>query len=130
MEDDKIRQLFENFEPDLSSDVQFINRLERKLNSVEIIVKHNAEVRSRNKKAVGIAACVGFIVGFLFSLALPYLRNVVAQWQLTLPGDSVMNTLADHFAIIAWCLIALISVISALNAYDLSRSLLHSNHNV
>lgn len=130
MEDDKIRQLFENFEPDLSSDVQFINRLERKLNSVEIIVKHNAEVRSMNKKAVGIAACVGFIVGFLFSLALPYLRNVVAQWQLTLPGDSVMNTLADHFAIIAWCLIALISVISALNAYDLSRSLLHSNHNV
>ena len=128
MEDDKLRQLFENFKPELTSNVQFINRLERKLNSVEIIVKHNEEVKTRNKKAVAIAACVGFIVGFLFSLALPYLSNVVSQWRLTLPSDSIMHTVSDHFAIIAWCIIALTSVISALNAYDLSRSLLQPHH--
>ena len=127
MEDDKLRQLFENFEPELTSDVQFINRLERKLNTVELIVKHNEEVRTRNKKAVAIAACVGFIVGFLFSLALPYLNALVSQWQLTLPDDSIMTAFANNFYLIAWALIGFISVLFSLNAYDLSRSLLQTH---
>ncbi len=64
MEDDKLKSLFTNFEPELSSDFKFMNKLERNLNSVEIIKRHTAEVRSRNKKAVAIAAFAGFIVGF------------------------------------------------------------------
>lgn len=124
MEDDKLRQLFDNFDPELTSGVQFFNKLERKLNSVEIIVKHNTEVRARNKKAVVIAACVGFIVGFLFSLALPYLNEAVANWKMTLPVDSIMHLFADNFTIIAWSIIGLVSVISSLNAFDLSRTLL------
>ena len=124
MEDDKLRHLFDNFDPELTSGVQFFNKLERKLNSVEIIVKHNAEVRARNKKAVVIAACVGFIVGFLFSLALPYLNEAVANWKMTLPVDSFMHLFADNFTIIAWSIIGFVSVISSLNAFDLSRTLL------
>lgn len=65
MEDDKLKFLFTNFEPELSSDFKFMNKLERNLNSVEIIKRHTAEVRSRNKKAVAIAAFAGFIVGFV-----------------------------------------------------------------
>ena len=64
----ELKSLFTNFEPELSSDFKFMNKLERNLNSVEIIKRHTAEVRSRNKKAVAIAAFAGFIVGFVFSL--------------------------------------------------------------
>ena len=124
MEDDKLKFLFTNFEPELSSDFKFMNKLERNLNSVEIIKRHTAEVRSRNKKAVAIAAFAGFIVGFVFSLFLPYLSNAVSDWQSTLPGVYIMNLFADSFTIIAWAVIAGTSVLAAINTYEVSLSLL------
>ncbi len=124
MKDDKLKSLFSNFEPELSSDFQFLNKLQRNLNSVEIIKRHAAEVRSRNKKAVAIAAFVGFIVGFLFSLSLPYLSNAVSDWQLTLPDESMINTFANNFTMIAWLVIGSTSVLAAINTYEVSISLL------
>ena len=125
MEDDKLKSLFSNFEPELSSDFLFMNKLQRNLNSVELIKQHTAEVRSRSRKAVAIAAIVGFIVGFLFSLSLPYLSEAVSNWQLTLPSESVMNVFANNFTIIAWLVIGGTSVFAALNSYELSLSLLN-----
>lgn len=124
MEDDKLKSLFENFEPELSSDIQFVNKLQQNLNSVEIIKRHTAEVRACNRKAVAIAAIVGFIVGFLFSLSLPYMSEAVSNWQLTLPRESMLNTFADNFTIIAWLVIGGTSVLAALNSYEISLSLL------
>lgn len=124
MEDNKFKFLFSNFEPELSSDFQFMNKLQQNINSVEIIKQHTAEVRARSKKAVVIAAVVGFIVGFLFSLSLPYLSEAVSNWQLTLPRESVMNALANNFTTIAWLVIGGTSVLAALNSYEISLSLL------
>ena len=124
MEDDKLKSLFSNFEPELSSDFLFMNKLQRNLNSVELIKQHTAEVRSRSRKAVAIAAIVGFIVGFLFSLSLPYLTDAVSNWQLTLPSESVMNVFANNFTIIAWLVIGGTSVFAALNSNEVSLSLL------
>lgn len=124
MEDDKLKSLFKNFEPDMSSDFQFMNKLQKNLNSVEIIRQHTAEARTRIKKAVAIAAVVGFIVGFLFSLSLPYLNDAVSNWQLTLPNESVLNSFANNFTTIAWLIIGGTSVIAALNSYEISLSLL------
>lgn len=124
MEDDKLKSLFSNFEPELSSDFLFMNKLQRNLNSVELIKQHTVEVRSRSRKAVAIAAIVGFIVGFLFSMSLPYLSEAVSNWQLTLPSESVMNVFANNFTIIAWLVIGGTSVFAALNSYELSLSLL------
>ena len=124
MEDDQLKSLFSNFEPELSSDFLFMNKLQRNLNSVELIKQHTVEVRSRSRKAVAIAAIVGFIVGFLFSLSLPYLSEAVSNWQLTLPSESVMNIFANNFTIIAWLVIGGTSVFAALNSYELSLSLL------
>ena len=124
MEDDKLKSLFSNFEPELSSDILFMNKLQRNLNSVELIKQHTVEVRSRSRKAVAIAAIVGFIVGFLFSLSLPYLSEAVSNWQLTLPSESVLNVFANNFTIIAWLVIGGTSVFAALNSYELSLSLL------
>lgn len=124
MEDDKLKSLFSNFEPDLSSDFQFITKLQKSLNSVEIIREHAAEVRSRSKKAIVIAALVGFLVGFLFSMLLPYLSDTVSNWQLTLPRESVLNSFANNFTTFAWLIIGGTSVLAALNSYEISLSLL------
>ena len=124
MEDDKLKTLFSNFEPEISSEFQFMSKLQKNLNSVELIKQHNAEVKSRNKKAVAIAAITGFIVGFLVSLCLPYLTDVVSNWQLTLPSKSILNTFADNFTIIAWIVTGAISVLATLNTYEFTLSLL------
>lgn len=124
MEDDKFRSLFAGFDPELSTDFQFMHKLERSLNSVEMVKQRVSETRSRSRKAVAFAAVAGFIVGFLFSLALPYLSGIVADRQLALPAESVANAFAEHFTLIAWTVIGATSVFAALNTYELSLSLL------
>lgn len=122
MEDDKLRSLFADFQPELSSDRQFMSCLERNMESVEIVKRRMAEMRARNRRAVAVAAVVGFVVGFLFSLALPYLNGLVADWQLTLPKTSVMNHVADYFAVLAWGVIGVTAVTAAINTYDMMTS--------
>lgn len=122
MEDDKLKSLFAEFQPELSSDSLFMNRLERNMESVEIVKRRVEEMRARNRRAIAVAAIVGFIVGFLFSLSLPYLSGLVAGWQVTLPQESVMNVVADRFAVIAWGVIGAVAVTAAINTYDMMTS--------
>lgn len=124
MEDDKLKSLFADFQPDLSSDRAFVERLERNLHSVEIVRQRSAELRARNRKAVVIAAFAGFVVGMLFTLTLPYLNALVAGWRLELPESALLGILANNFAMIAWTLVCGTVVFTALNAYELSLSLL------
>ena len=124
MEDNRLTALFSDFEPAVSSDSQFLSKLERNLDYVEIIKQHTAEARSRNRKAVVIAALVGFIVGVLFSLTLPYLGSVASQWQMTLPSGSMLRFFANNFTIVAWSVIGGTSALAALNSYEITLSLL------
>ncbi|MBD5209928.1 MAG: hypothetical protein HDS77_01460 [Bacteroidales bacterium] len=124
MEDEKIKSLFSNYDPELSSDASFMSKLERNLDTVEIIRKHTSEVRSRYRKALAFAAVAGFIVGYLFSLTLPYLNKTIANWKLSLANDSFCITIAENFSILSWIIIAGASVFAALNTYELSLSLL------
>lgn len=124
MEEDKFKKLFADFEPELSSDAVFEERLERKLDNVEIIRRNNAVVLSNTKKAVAIAALVGFVVGILLAPAVPYLSGLVSEWLMTLPEETVLSVLAANFPTFAWLIVAAASVICAINTYDLSLSLL------
>ena len=124
MEDENLLSLFTKFKPELSSDFQFMTQLQERLNSVELIKQHAAEERKRNKKAIAIAVLMGFIVGFIFSLSLPYLGEAVSKWQSTLPHESIMNAFAVNFTIVAWFVISVTSVLAALNTYEVSLSLL------
>lgn len=122
MEDDKLKSLFAEFQPELSADNLFMSRLERNIESAEIVKRRIAEMRARNRKAVIVAAAVGFVIGFLFSLTLPYMSGIVSDWQVTLPKESVMSALADWFAVIAWGVIGATAVIAAVNTYDMMTS--------
>lgn len=124
MEEDKLKDLFGNFDPPLSSDFKFMSTLKENLERVEMIRQHNEEIASRRKKAVAVAACVGFITGFLFSLALPYIGNAMMGLQSSLPAGSILKMLADNYLIAAWIIIGATAVFISMNAYDLSLSLL------
>lgn len=129
MEDDKLKALFAGFEPELTSGMDFVERLERNLHSVEIVRQRSAELRARSRKAVGIAAVAGFVVGILFSLVMPYLVANVAEWQLSLAPSTFLYAVADHFTVVAWTLACGLALAAALNAYDLSLALLKPKTN-
>lgn len=125
-DDDKMKMLFRDFDPELSADSAFMRKLEQSLDSVEIVKRHSEEMESRNKQAVAIAAVVGFVAGFLCSLLLPTLQNAVAGWKMTLSDTSWLMPVADSITVIGWIMVAATSTLFALNAYDLSLSLLNT----
>lgn len=120
MEDDKIRELFGEFKPSLSSDISFIERLDRNLDSVEIIRQHNLSVARNNRLAIFVAAIAGFVVGVIFSLALPVIIDVVSAIGASLPVDSAIGINADNNYVIAWIIVAAMTAFSALSAYDIT----------
>ncbi len=130
MDEDKLQELFDNFKPELSSDNLFMNKLQQNLNSVELVRQQNAVLRAQNKKAVAIAAFVGFVVGVLFTLALPYIGAAVANLQASLQVGSFAKALADNYLTFAWIVIGGTAVFSAVNTYEISLSLMRAKHSV
>lgn len=124
MEDDKLKDLFVNFKPELSSDFSFLTKLKNNLEQVELIKQHNEEIAARRKKAVAIAAYAGFVVGFLFSLALPYLGNAMENIQVSLSTGTFLKMIMDNYLIAAWLIIGAATVLISLNVYDISMSLM------
>ncbi|MDE7393663.1 MAG: hypothetical protein K2M80_04230 [Muribaculaceae bacterium] len=124
MEDEKLKSLFVDFDPEITSDARFMDNLQRNLNAVEIVRRHSAEVKVINKKAVVIAALAGLVVGFLLSLLLPCLGNVIAKWQLSAPEESISALLARNFQLIIWIIAGVCATLVSVNAYELSLSLL------
>lgn len=123
MEDNDIKSLFAGYKPDMGSDFDFMDRLEQRLDSVEFVKQQTAQVKARCRRAVVFAALAGFVAGFLCSLLLPYLQEAIANWQPTLPDNAFVSAFASNFNVIAWLIIALTSIIAALNTYELSLAL-------
>lgn len=125
MEDNKLKDLFAKFEPDLSSSTSFMSKLQNNLDQVEIVRQHNAHISANRKKAIVIAACIGFIVGILFSSALPYINTIIMNLQPTVPSYSLLKPLTDNYLkVLTWGLIAGTTALISLNAYNLSFSIL------
>ena len=106
MEDKSIRELFNNFDPELSNDFQFMSRLKNNMDSVELVKKHNLELQRKNRKAVIIAASVGFLFGLLFSMFLPAIGEAVKGMQAGLHPGSFVSLLAANYLPIALTIIA------------------------
>lgn len=124
MEDKSIRELFNNFDPELSNDFQFMSRLKSNMDSVELVKKHNLELQRKNRKAVIIAASVGFLFGLLFSMFLPAIGEAVKGMQAGLHPGSFVSLLAANYLPIVLTIIAGGSVFISLNTFDLALFLL------
>lgn len=124
MEDKSIRELFNNFDPKLSNDFQFMSRLKNNMDSVEVVKKHNLELQRKNRKAVIIAASVGFLFGLLFSMFLPAIGEAVKGMQAGLHPGSFVSLLAANYLPIVLTIIAGGSVFISLNTFDLALYLL------
>ncbi len=122
MEDtDKLKELFEGFQPALTSDSLFMRRLERNMEAVELVKRRSEAVRKRNKVAVAVAAVSGFLMGVILTLLSPVISNSLPTLLIKLPFFS-----APAFSVSpevpVWICIALVSAVIAYNAYVVTLS--------
>lgn len=123
MEDDKIKDLFSNFNPEISSSFQFMSELKKNMERVEILKQHNRVLRKRNKWAVIIAAASGFVMGIILSLLMPIVVDWLPTLNISIPRSLITN-LAIDYNYPAWIITAAVSVITAVNAYEIALALL------
>lgn len=124
MEEDRLKDIFNKYEPELSSLMDFMQRLEQNLNAVEMIHKENERSMKRNRLAVYMASATGFVAGALFSMFLPWLDGLLTSLRLhiasLLPG---INDYAGYQPVAAWLIVGAVSVFSAVYSYDILISL-------
>lgn len=123
MEEDRLKYIFRQYDPDLSSSVDFLKRLERNLNVVEMIHQENAKAAKRNRIALMLASLAGFTVGFLFSLTLPYIDKMAIGFRNSIISQSILHKLDFVFEfqyVIVWIIIGAISVIASLVTYNMA----------
>ena len=124
MEEDKLKDIFKEFNPELSSSFQFMTKLQKNMEAVEIVKQYNAAQKKRNKFAVTIAAACGFAVGVILTLLFPLMGDLVSTFSVSLPFLHV-SSLTINYSFISWISIAALSVITALNAYDIALAKLN-----
>lgn len=118
MQEDTLKDIFKNYEPELSSRMDFMNRLEKNLDSVELIHKENANAMKRNRLAVIAASASGFISGILFSLLIPFINQFISELCSRITTDiQLLNKIADYQQVAMWLIIGGISVIISLYTY-------------
>lgn len=119
MEDEKIKDLFEGFQPALSSEVLFMARLKRNMESVEIVKRHTEAMRKRNRIAIGVAALVGFVMGSVLTMLLPRIKSSVASFALAVPSHVLVDIHLD-WQFFGWVVTAAVSILTAINAYEIT----------
>lgn len=123
MEDDKLKDFFAGFEPELSSDHDFMADLERRLDTIEAVRMQMERTKTVNRRALYISSAVAFVAGFLFSTALPAIGRLLLNFVHALPSSEAVGLLADNVMPAALLLAALATAITAITAYDLTLSL-------
>jgi hypothetical protein len=119
MEDDKIKELFTNFQPEMSSSLQFMAKLQKNMEQVEILRQHHLAIKERNKFAVCIAAAIGFLVGVILTLLFPLIGSWVSTFSISLPHLQISSITIDY-SFVGWMIVAVTCVIIALNAYEIA----------
>lgn len=126
MDDDKIKGLFQGFQPEFSSDMDFMSRLQRSMDAVESVRRQNLALQKRNKLAVAIAALSGFVLGVIMTLLFPIISNWMTTIHFTLPSLQIaaIDIEPSHIGMLA---MAAVCVILTLNIYELALAKLNPN---
>ncbi|MCM1077408.1 MAG: hypothetical protein NC411_08630 [Bacteroides sp.] len=118
MEDDKIRELFSNFEPDMTSDFTFMTKLQRNMNAVEIVKEHNQALRRRSRTAVVVAAIAGLLTGVIMTLLFPLIIDQISDINISIPMIGLKLSKVDC-RLVAWIVMATASCLMSLNVYEM-----------
>ncbi|MDO4320676.1 MAG: hypothetical protein Q4C34_08880 [Bacteroidales bacterium] len=119
-EKDEFSDIFKNFEPKIDSDCDFMSRLSRSLDAVEMVKERNREYVRASRRMAAIAAAAGFAAGVAVMLLLPYFADVFAivrDWM----KSAGMGPMADNAMTLLQALIVIAPTLTvALTVYRTS----------
>ncbi len=120
MEQDKIKSIFDNFQPRLAtSDENFMARLERNIRAVEVVKQQLEKNQKRNRLALCMASVTGFIFGILMTLCYPAITNLVKNLlHCNFSLSSIPEIYTDTVTL---ALLGLIGFLISYTVYDITR---------
>ncbi len=111
-----LRQLFADFKPQQTSSAQFMQRLDIKLDAVEMIRSRLDAQRQRSRRALAISGLCGIVTGILLTICFPSIAGM-----FTAMLDSFKYSADLPIAtILTWVLIAAATAAIATAAYNLT----------
>ncbi|MDE7376315.1 MAG: hypothetical protein K2N16_05660 [Muribaculaceae bacterium] len=126
MDDDKIKDILKGYRPELTPDFRFMASLERKMEAVEYVKQEMRALRRRNKIAMAVATVAGFVMGALTTLLAPLVTGWASTSSLAIPSTDIAIDLNFLIYITA----ALVSALSAYNAYEITLARLGRRQNL
>lgn len=123
MNDEKIIDIFKNFDPQLSSDTLFLSKLQRNMNAVEVLKKHNSAMRRQYRIAILLAGLSGILTGIILTLLYPMINDWILSFDL--PAADI-NILGMDRTVVAWIVMTLASCLISFNVYELAISRMKS----
>lgn len=127
MYENEIKKLFDNFDPELSSSFQFMDRLKRNMDAVEIVRRRTDALKKRSRIAVAIAAVSGFAAGVVFTLLFPLFSSWASTYIINIPHLQI-STLTIDYSFVAWIMMAGVSIVTAMNVYEIALARLSTWH--
>lgn len=123
--DDNLQNIFAGFDPPMSSDADFMKRLNSNLDLVELIKMDIVKKQKNHKAAVIIAACAGFFIGVLLTVLYPLYSSFIINAFLT--GNELMQEQVFYINSIIYCAIAFCIISTSLVTFDITKSINMSN---
>lgn len=129
MDDNDIRQLFNDFHPSTSDDNAFLGRLRHQLDLVDIVKAQSMLTRKKTRCATILAAIVGFITGFTLSLLLPHICSLVTRLHLETSSLNFYIDVDNFYTVISWLIVGSITTFIAVKTYKfVSMSMIRYFH--
>ena len=120
-ENDSLKNLFDDFNPELSDDKQFMDRLIAGMDAVDLF-KVSEQRRARRLRIVAaVSALAGFFCGVILTLLFPVLVNFLHPFIINLSNFSPDTQLLTNSLV--WCLVAIASLSTTFGTYSLMSSL-------
>ena len=119
-EDDKIKKLFKEFQPDLTDDREFISQVKIGLDALELFKESEKKRRLQLRRATFLSALAGFLCGVILTLLSPVISNLITPFLLNIQDFSFDREIL--ISSLTWCLIAFSSILLTFGSYSLFSS--------
>ena len=120
-ENDSLKDLFDDFNPELSDDKQFMDRLVAGMDAVDLFKMSERRRTERLRIVAVVSALAGFFCGVILTLLFPLIVNFLHPFIINLSNFSPDTQLLTNS--IAWGLVAIASLAATFGTYSLMSSL-------
>lgn len=118
--DDKLTQIFANYNPQLSKDEEFMKNLDSKLRAVELVNEQWEKKRKKNRIAIIAAAITGFVFGIISTISYPWL--VAFFYKLNISGLAHHEFIVRYDDVIVCAILCTLGTLFTYTTYDIASS--------